>query len=196
MRREHKQAIRERAREALGNLYHNATPSYPNCRNDFEQDKFDSWYQHTAEFEIDYVASGGAWGNPPSGFGSRRLTLKERLHDERMRRERAQYARWEWIGRYGKLYTWGRGGRTLAPADLVKQRGGSSFSIRADEIADEWSIPDLVELILVVESFNAYVAAWCKSVPEMWEQEKKETGLNRRIWHYDGKHRVSRLRYA
>lgn len=203
MKREHKAAIRERAREALGNLYHNATPVYPDFRNDFERDKFDSWFSHTAEFEIDYVQSGGAW----CGSSTVEFVRKEqkstaagnyaaRAYLRKRDLERAKYARWELISRYGKLYTYGRGGRTLAPADLIRQRGGSSFSIRADEIADEWSINDLIELILIVESFNKFVSEWCKSVPEQWEEEKKESGLNRRIWHYDGKHRVSRVRYA
>lgn len=196
MKPEHKAAIRERAREALQNLQHNATPRYPDCRNDFEQDQFDSWFQSAASHEIEYIQNGGAWGNSPKGFGSRRLSLKELLHDKRREVERSRYARWERISDYGEIYQYGRGGRTLAPCGLIRSRGGSGYHILADDIADEWSIPRLVELILTVEAFNAHVESWCKSVPKMWEEEKKETGLNRRIWHYDGKRRVSRVRYA
>lgn len=194
MKPEHKAAIRERAREALQNLQHNATPSYPDCRNDFEQDKFNAWFEDAARHEIEYIQGGGAWGNRPTG--SRRLSLAEKLQWEKADRERAQYAPWEWISDFGELYQYGRGGRTLAPSDLVRSRGGSGYFILADEIADEWSIPRLIHLIRVVESFNKHVESWCKSVPEMWAEEKKETGLNRRIWHYDGKRRVSRVRYA
>ena len=76
-------------------------------------------------------------------------------------------AQWERIGEFGKLYQWGRGGRTLAPDGLVKTGGGSQFSMRKD--CEERSIADCIELIRIVESFNAYVAAWCAYVPEMWK---------------------------
>jgi len=31
-----------------------------------------------------------------------------------------------------------------------------------------------VELTLIVESFNAYVEAWCKSVPEQWKEQEAD----------------------
>lgn len=76
-------------------------------------------------------------------------------------------AQWERISEYGKLYTWGRGGRTLAPDGLVSQRGGSSFSIRIDA-HDEMPIARVVEMIRIVESFNAYVRSWNRAVPDLW----------------------------
>lgn len=81
-------------------------------------------------------------------------------------------ALWERISDYGKLYQYGRGGRTLAAEDLVRTRGGSGFSLRED-YADEragFSIASTVELIRTLESFNRYVAAWCEGVPAMWAE--------------------------
>jgi hypothetical protein len=75
-------------------------------------------------------------------------------------------AQWERIGEFGKLCQWGRGGRTLAPADLVQTHGGSGFSLKTD--CSDRSIADCIELIRIVESFNAYVESWCASVPEQW----------------------------
>lgn len=157
-------AIRQRASEAIRDLYHNATPRYPNCESDEEWQEFLAWFQDTAYFELEYVQDGGCYG------GKKRLSWNERA-------EQAKYAPWERISQYGKLYSWGRGGRTIAPNDLVKQCGGSSFVLR-ESLPDEMSIEDCVELIRVVESFNQYVKNWNKSVPELWEEEKQNRLYN------------------
>ena len=76
-------------------------------------------------------------------------------------------ARWERISDYGKLYTYGRGGRTLAPDGLWRQDGrGHGRKVDPAEL----SILGCVDLIRIVESFNAYVAAWCEDVPELWRE--------------------------
>lgn len=183
MRKHQKEAIRARARNALENLYHNATPTYPDFRNDFEADQFWNWFSEHGRHEIDYIEHGGAYAKA-SNKGLKFSAILERTKH-----------RWEFISQYGKLYQWGRGGRTLAPMDLIQQRGGSSFSIRYS-IVEEWNIADLIELIQIVESFNSYVAAWCKCVPEEWKWQRKESGLNRVIWRYDGKTRRNFVRYA
>lgn len=77
-------------------------------------------------------------------------------------------AMWERITEYGKLYQYGRGGRTLAPDGLWNDRGGPKWA------AEEHSIADCVELIRIVESFNRYVTAWCSSVPEQWREHCAE----------------------
>jgi hypothetical protein len=209
------EALRERARRALRNLYHNATPIYP---RDFgsRADDFDSWLRDAAEQEIDYLGNGGAYGNnyratlahSANGgklkseraraqyiaYGMRKRELeqadcamlqgwhavelaagnKELARD--MRKLEKKYgplkrgnSQWERINEYGKLYQWGRGGRTLAPKDLIRQGGGGSFSIRED-YADELPAVAVVDLIRVVESFNATVESWCAGVPEMWRE--------------------------
>ncbi len=210
--------VRERARRALRDLYHNATPSYPSLDGE-EADRFQSWLEAAAEFEIDYLAGGGAHGRDyqktlehPANAGryaspaARAYYVRKGMRAYREEiadcgaftgwdvielaagnKHRAKVLRglfkkrpmargdayWERITDYGKLYTWGRGGRTLAPDDLIRQGGGSSFGIRED-YADELPIRDVVHLIRVVESFNSYVQAWCESVPEQWAELERE----------------------
>lgn len=212
------EAIRERARRALRDLYHNATPDYPRDFGPYAE-HFDQWLAGAAEFEVDYIQGGGAYGTnyrktlaSPANAGKLkseqargyyiakglRAMEQERAdcgaltgwrvlelaagNEKLARRLRKAFkgsamtrndAQWELIGEYGKLYQWGRGGRTLAPEQLIKQGGGSSFSIRED-YADELPIADVVDLIRVVESFNRYVGSWCASVPEQWAEYTKE----------------------
>jgi hypothetical protein len=64
------------------------------------------------------------------------------------------------IKMFGRLYTWGRGGRTLAPEKLIRQGGGGSFSIGKAEDYNESSNAWLTEACQCIESFNAYVTAW------------------------------------
>lgn len=100
-------------------------------------------------------------------------------------------AMWEYIGaEFGKLYQWGRGGRTLAPEGLVKQHGGSSFSLREDYCA-EMSIARVVEVLRIVESFNDAVESWCASVPEYWrehcaDEDREELSAKRRAAYLKG----------
>lgn len=93
-----------------------------------------------------------------------RRTFKRAPED--MRRNDAL---WERISEYGKLYQYGRGGRTLAPDGLVSAHG-----LPREDYARELSYAAAVELVRVLESFNAYVAAWCKSVPEQWAELERE----------------------
>lgn len=202
-----KEILRERARNALRDLYHNATPSYP---RDFgpRADSFEDWFQDAARFEIEYIADGGAYGTnyrktlaAPCNAGKYKSEKARAYYIAKgmraMRAERddcgaftgwrimenaALYyghgiireqlarndARWENISEYGGLYTWGRGGRTLAPDGLINSRG-CGFSIRED-YADEMQPAALVEFIRDIESFNRYVLAWCKAVPSMWRE--------------------------
>lgn len=173
-------AIRARAVRALENLYHNATPSYPRLDDD-DAARFQPWFEDAAQSEIEYIQDGGAYPGDfrktlehPANAGQYKSEKARRYYVEKGLREyREDRQPWERISEYGKLYQWGRGGRTLAPENLIKQRGGTSFGIR-DDYADEIPIRDVVELIRVVESFNAYVDDWCQSVPDMWEEIEGE----------------------
>ena len=217
-KQQHHEAIRERARRALVDLYHNATPRYPSLEGD-DAERFQSWFEDAAMFEIEYLRDGGAYGKnyrktlaAPCNAG-KYATERARdyyiakgmraMRDEREdcgmftgwralelaagnaalakvlrphfkgREMRRNDSRWECIGDYGKLYQYGRGGRTLAPDDLIRMRGGSSFSINEDA-GNDWSIADVVRLIRVLESFNRVVGEWCHSVPEQWEELERE----------------------
>lgn len=186
-------AIRERAAEAIRDMYHNATPRYPSL-DDKEGEAFQSWFEDAASFEIEYLRDGGAYGrgyrhtlerNAADKFKSEKARgyyVRKGMRDMHIERARCNRldsrgnmtsAQWERIGDYGKLYQYGRGGRTLAPDMLVNGHGGSSFSM-AEDYCDDMPIADVVTLILIVESFNAMVAAWCKSVPEQWNEAKAD----------------------
>lgn len=172
-----KQALRDRAENALLNLYHNATPSWPQFANDKEAKIFWDWLHDQASFEIEHLNGGGVYGSNESmkkyfmgkyaSDKAGRYAFRRYLKNKAWEQEK--YARHELITEYGKLYTWGRGGRTLAPNGLIRQGGGSSFSIDTSK-AEEASYADLTELILIVEAFNAYVEAWNKGIPEMFKE--------------------------
>ena len=169
---ERRNAIRERAAEAIRDMHHNATPQSFDDRG-IGYEIAGDWFNDAAQFEIEYVQDGGAYGSLKSyrecleaecnagrykSAAARRFYVKRGMRQ--MLEERAKYAAWESISEYGKLYQWGRGGRTLAPDRLVKTHGGSSFSMR-ENYADDMPLADVVELIRIVEAFNRYVAAWC-----------------------------------
>jgi len=86
-------------------------------------------------------------------FGARPLTRNNAL--------------WEYISDYGTLYTYGRGSRTLAPDGLWRE-DGRGHGCKAGPA--EMSIPACVNLVRIVESFNAYVQSWCEGVPALWAE--------------------------
>ena len=184
------EAIRARATAAIADLYHNAT--LPCMREMFgrTEERAQGWLGGVCESEIDYLRDGGASPGDyratlaaPCNAGrykserARAYYIRKGMRDRDMERAhcgtRADGTRnnayWELIGEYGKLYQYGRGGRTLAPADLVRTRGGSSFGVLED-YPEERSIEACVRLIQVLESFNRYVGEWCASVPEQWRE--------------------------
>lgn len=158
MKLTHKEAITARAQSALNDMYHNATPRHPKVSDgvfSIYLDAFDFW----AQSEIEYVSEG-------LGATAKEWSRAKRLgftHNER----------YFWlvsrITEYGKLYTYGRSGRTLAPHHLVKNTG-IGFRIKdTDGLTDNFG--DLVELIQVVEAFNHYVEQWNsrENLKALWE---------------------------
>lgn len=180
MKQGNKERLRERARDALRSLYHNATPSYPRDLYGRSEDYAQQWLSDAAQFEIEYLQDGGAYGrdyeetrradcNAGRYKSERAREYYVRAKMRAMREARAKYAAWEYIHEYGRLYQWGRGGRTLAPDRLIRQGGGGSFSIRKD-YANDMNAEQLTDFVRVLESFNQYVGAWCAGVPEMWRE--------------------------
>lgn len=166
-----KKALLSRLDDALTNMYHNATPSYP---NDVEEgDHFDEWLSDVGQREIEYIQDG--------------LGVLPETWKKYKRMGFPPQERYYWlVGRiteWGKLYQWGRGGRTLAPEDLVKTGGGSSFRVKDSDYFEDMSNADLTDMIQVVEAFNKYVETWNKGIPEMWKEEKEErkTDEDRRL---------------
>lgn len=148
---------------ALRNMYHNATPHQPRNIPQELWDVYDQWFYDQASFEVEYISD---------GLG---MTKQEYLKQQKIGFDDNERYYWlvSRITEFGKLYTWGRGGRTLAPNDLIKMRGGSSFSIRAADNWQEYSNEHITDMIEVIEAFNRYVHEWNSkdNLAEMWKYE-------------------------
>lgn len=146
MKQEHKQAIKDRLESALQGLYHNATPHYPSLDSEAAQNKFDECFEFWANYEIEYISEG--------------LGCDSKTWAKEARKGFTHNERYFWlvqrITEYGKLYQYGRGGRTLAPSHLVNTRGRV---LNIDEFSD-MSVSDMVDMIQVLEAFNHYVVNW------------------------------------
>lgn len=179
------EAIRSRCRLAIFNLYHNATPALPS-----EADEaFFSWLAAEAAIEIDYINDGGVYGHAygkvvydearfrrlRAGAGSvaaHRYALAAMRRATRARNEdRGKDNAWEWITDYGQVFQFGRGGRTLAPRELII--GGITWRVQ-DEYFNTYPISDVVDAIRIIESFNRYVGNWCRAVPSLWAEIQKD----------------------
>lgn len=162
-----KQAICDRLNAALEDMYHNASPDYPwSLMEEYDRLMGEGaamdLFNHEAGFEVEHLNAGGPCGLIPYG-DMKHNADKSPAHKRLLNREYARDAgaeKWLPILEHGKLYSWGRGGRTLAPDGLINQHGGSSFSIKQYDCED-MSNADAVVLIQAVEAFNAYVASWC-----------------------------------
>jgi hypothetical protein len=181
MQAQQRQALETRAERALRNLYHAATPSYPGDFGPYA-DAFDSWLSQAGSDEIDYLSDGGPYGanysrtlyanasrqwGLMSPAGSAKARAYVRRHLAERARDVAARPYLDTVETFGRLYSWGRGGRTVAPKGLVSQRGGSSFSLDASSFA-EMNAADLTQAVRVLESFVDYVKAWNRGVPQMW----------------------------
>lgn len=81
----------------------------------------------------------------------------------------------------GKLYQWGRGGRTVASTDLIAQRGGSIFRIiKAEDLMEElfgvhnWTDQDCETIADRIRELNNYIKSWCQYVPDSIIEENRE----------------------
>jgi len=192
MLNENKQLVIDRLNSALKSLYHNATPNYPNAQNDYEAQLIQDWFQDAASDEIDYINDGGANGTGTSTadfVASKFKTVKaqsmaRKFYIKKVASERASYAPWENVRKYGELFQHGRGGRTLAPESLVKSHG-ASFTVKTVDDLD-LNMSSMIELILILESFNSHVSGWNSCVPEQWADNKANSDLQAEIDAHDG----------
>ncbi len=58
-----------RLNDALLEMYHNATPTYPSLESDYEQDLFNSWFQDITSFEIDEMEYDSVVGDFVKRYG-------------------------------------------------------------------------------------------------------------------------------
>lgn len=179
--------------DAIYNMYHSATPTVPDCQNDYEYDIFWNWFYDEASFEIDHIQGGGAHGGERtlkyvvSQYKSNKAqALARKYYKAKVAIERDRYARHENIINYGKLYVYGRGGRTVAIDGLITSRCGH-FQGPNEDILDAATKAELTEIIKTVQAFNVYVKAWNDSVPDMWAEYKQENDLQDDIDAMDGK---------
>lgn len=138
-----------RADRALQDMYHNATMHYP-------------WDLDLTDHDLACLADDASMAIQDIND---RLGCTDKDWQKQIKLGFTHNERYYWlvsrITEYGKLYTWGRGGRTLAPDKLVSQRGGSSFRMK-DSQDLELTKNEAVELIQIVEAFNQYVNNWNK----------------------------------
>ena len=183
-KRQRRAALKKRLERALQNLYHNATPSYPETRNDYEWELFWCWFQDSACFEIEYLSGLYACIMPPT----RHVTTAGRTY--RRARQGSGCTSLDHVARfqrcYGPFYQWGRGGRTLAPAAAITRRGGSSFTINTG-LGEEDSPAAMTELILQLEAFNDDVRRWNTGIPAQWQDYVTAHALEKEIAAHDGK---------
>ena len=146
------------ALEAEGKrLYHNATLSWP--------------YNEIPDGM--YEVAWGAWY----------LSVEDELYNLNMNMYDPAWIDGRIALRYGKVYCWGRGGRTCAPEDWIRQNGGSSFNVKGPEYlmegktrAEGW------QLFADMKEWNDYVVSFCsranilnvvmESVNEAVEQDR------------------------
>ena len=94
------------------------------------------------------------------------------LHDRRYFQKRAKYIDDHVKADYGTVYSYGRGGATLAPEKWINDRGGCGFNPVQYEYGDNETprAEVLTELLRDVRAWNKYVKAWCKGAPAMYKE--------------------------
>lgn len=147
-----KQALLDRLDQALSNIYHNATLHIPMSIDD-PDGKFSEFVSEAGSREIEYIEDGlgctGAYWRKQTKLG---FTDNERYFWLVAR-----------ITEFGNIFQWGRGGRTVAPKNLINMRGGGSFSIKDSSYFEDMNNADLTDMIQVIEAFNDYIGKWCSS---------------------------------
>ncbi len=81
---------------------------------------------------------------------------------------------------YGPIYTYGRGGRTVAPSKLIIGKGGSSFRTATVNDLDIEPL-EARSLLRLLREFNRSVKAWNKCLPEQWDDHVEANELQNDI---------------
>lgn len=130
---EKKQAIIERLDASLRGMYHNARMAHIHTV-DVDSQEVDEWFEEAAYFAIEALRS-------KLDYTDKEMLLVTKITE------------------YGELYTWGRGGATLAPDNLINN-SGCGFSLKKGDDFEEKSNSELVEMVQIIDAFNEYVQHW------------------------------------
>ena len=98
------------------------------------------------------------------------------------------------VKEYGPVYTYGRGGRTVAPSKLVVSRGASFRMAQVDDL--DLSPLEARKLLKDIREFNRMVTSWNKSIPETWKDSVEANGWQAEIDENAGKRRTTRTVYV
>lgn len=148
--RTQKIALIDRLNETLKDLYHNASVKY--AYNEMES--YTALTGNCADEKFNYFASDAIeYINDLLG-----LTKDEVYKTTYCKKERNFKLIARLILEYGQVYSYGRGGKTVAPKDLMdNRRNASPIQYEYDDI----NASDATNLILMVTAFNDYIVEWC-----------------------------------
>lgn len=144
---EKKQAIIERLDASLRGMYHNARMAHIHTV-DVDSQEVDEWFEEAAYFAIEALRS-------KLDYTDKEMRRGAWLGNKHMR-EMLLVTK---ITEYGELYTWGRGGATLAPDNLINN-SGCVFTLKKGDDFEEKSNSELVEMVQIIDAFNEYVQHW------------------------------------
>lgn len=113
-------AIYERAKDALKDLYHNASLGWFSVPEK-DCERFHDWQGEVNADEVAHINGGGAYGDPESMRDYFKGLYKSpaaahrayRRYARKKEEEQNRYAKYERITEYGTLYPWGRGAPPL-----------------------------------------------------------------------------------
>lgn len=170
MKQWQKLLLQERAAQAVKDMYHNATPYYPDVDEE-DLSMFKIWFDGEVTNALDEI------NHPPYRQIPEPTLFSDDSGESRELQVRVRYKQY-YADRYYRLHPWmkirnygvvqllGRGGRTAAPDGLIRNlyNGMGLFipNLR------QWSIEELTDLANTVEYFNEYVVQWCDEVDERW----------------------------
>lgn len=164
---------------ALEGLYHNATiHNWPDDVDGCES--FYDWLIDAGPREVDYLDNGGPCGL--ESYATFELVKRdaEKYASPRARAYYLKLKHRQYLAesgahiegrahKYGPIYSYGRGGRTIAPDSWVNNRY-RSFQAR-QYAPDDLSSERASEALRDVLAFNAYIAAWCAGAGDVYHEE-------------------------
>lgn len=157
-----RQALLDRLDEALSNMYHNASFHIPMSIDDPDGNFF-RFLEEEGSRQVEYIEDGLGCDDR---YWQKQAKLGFSSPNER------EYWLISRIIEHGKLYSWGRSGATLAPKNLIRQRVGSSFSIKDSSYFEDMNNRDLTDMIQVLEAFNQAVEDWnsAENIKALYDQ--------------------------